>query len=195
MQRAALSLLVILSLALPCAAQPDTHSANIDVRYSAQISNAGPGNCGCFSLQGGAADLFLNFIGIGANHGPGLGAAVDIGSEHTSSVNGAAYGLTLTTFTAGPRVVLRGHRLEPFGQALFGFAHGSNSSFPVGGSLAASANAFALDIGGAMDYYLNNRLSIRLVQADYLRTSLPNLGSNWQNNLRIAVGVTLHFGR
>lgn len=192
MQKAALSILAILSLPLACVAQ-SSHSANIDVRYSAQISNAGPGNCGCFSLQGGAADLYLNILGIGAHHGPGLGIAVDGGSEHTSSVNGAAYGLTLTTFTAGPRVVLRGHKLEPFAQALFGFAHGSNSAFPISGGLSASTNAFALDAGGGIDYMINRRFSVRFVQADYLRTSLPNLASNQQNNLRIAAGVTLHF--
>jgi hypothetical protein len=193
MQKAALSILATLSLAISCAAQLPSHSATIDVRYSAQISNAGPGTCGCFSLQGGAADLYVNILGIGANHGPSFGLAVDGASEHTGSVNGAAYGLTLTTFTVGPRIVLRGRKLEPFGQALFGFAHGSNSAFPVGGSLDPSTNAFALDAGGAMDYMINKRFSVRFVQADYLRTSLPNLSSNWQNNLRIAAGVTLHL--
>jgi len=28
---------------------------------------------------------------------------------------------------------------------------------------------------------------------DYLRTALPNNSNNWQNNLRVAAGLTLHF--
>jgi hypothetical protein len=28
---------------------------------------------------------------------------------------------------------------------------------------------------------------------DYLRTALPNNSTNWQSNLRIAAGLTLHF--
>lgn len=193
MLKAVFALLGILSLVLPCAAQLPTHSATVDVRYSAQISNAPSGNCGCFALQGGAADFYWNAMGVGANHGAGLGLAVDVGSEHTGSVNGAPFGLTLTTFTAGPRIVLPGHKIEPFAQALFGFAHGSGSAFPSGNSLVSSANSFALNVGGGADYWIGRRISIRFVQVDYLRTSLPNLTSNWQNNLRAAAGITLHI--
>jgi len=194
MQKAALSILGILSLALPCAAQLQTHSATVDVRYSAQISNAKPGNCGCFSLQGGAADFYLNMLGVGAKHGAGLGLAIDAGSVRTGSVNGAPFGLTLTTVTAGPRIVLPGHKIEPMAQALFGFAHGSDSAFPSGNTIVTSANSFALDVGGAADYWIGKQFSVRLIQLDYLRTSLPNLSSDSQNNLRVAAGLTFHFG-
>jgi hypothetical protein len=40
---------------------------------------------------------------------------------------------------------------------------------------------------------LRNRLSVRVLQLDYLRTTLPNSGTDWQNNLRIGVGLTLRF--
>ncbi|MFZ1937915.1 MAG: hypothetical protein WBE56_12510 [Terracidiphilus sp.] len=193
MRKQAFSILGVLAFALPCAMFSQSHSMAFDARYSAQISNASAGNCGCFSLQGGAADFYLNAVGIGGSHGAGLGAAIDVGSEHTASVNGAPYGLTLTTLTFGPRIVLPGHKIQPFAQVLLGFAHGSDSAFPAGNILVPSASSFALDIGGAADYSINKRLSVRFVQVDYLRTSLPNISSNWQNNLRVAAGVTLHF--
>ena len=61
-------------------------------------------------------------------------------------------------------------------------------------TLASSANSFALDLGGGADYSISQRFSLRAVQLDYLRTSLPNIDSGWQNNLRIGVGVTVRFG-
>jgi hypothetical protein len=42
---------------------------------------------------------------------------------------------------------------------------------------------------------LNKSISVRILQPDYLHTDLPNNTSNWQNNLRIGAGLTLHFSR
>jgi hypothetical protein len=137
-----------------------------------------------------AGDAYWNLLKAG---GSGIGLAADAGVEHTATVNNANYGLTLTTLTFGPRVELPVHKVQVFGQALFGFAHGSGSQFPSGNSLVPSATSFALDLGGAADYSLGKRFSIRIAQLDYLRTDLPNTTSNWQNNLRIGAGLTLHF--
>ena len=84
-------------------------------------------------------------------------------------------------------------RLKPFAQALFGFAHGSDSAFPQRSALEDSANSFALDIGGGADYGLRKRFSTRVLQLDYLRSGLPNGSTNWQNNLRIGAGLTLRL--
>lgn len=194
MKRSALSFLAILSLGLTTVAHGQVIPSSINLRYSAQVSNASAGDCGCFSLQGGAADAYWRFSpGIGG--WDEIGIAVDIGSEHTSSVNGAPYGLTLTTVTAGPRVRWPLARFSPFAQALIGFAHGSGSAFPSGNTLVPSANSFALDLGGGADLSLDRRFSVRLPQVDYLRTALPNNTSNWQNNLRVAAGITIRFSR
>ena len=99
----------------------------------------------------------------------------------------------MTTFTAGPRFKLPGNRVRSFAQALFGLAHGSGSKFPNGNSVESSANSFAVDLGAGADYFLNKRISVRILQLDYLRTALPNNTTNWQNNLRIGAGLTLHF--
>jgi opacity protein-like surface antigen len=95
-------------------------------------------------------------------------------------------GASVHTFTYlfGPRVTYRGYgRLEPFGEALFGGAH-------IGGD--ASDNAFAMALGGGVDYKWKRNVAIRFVQADYLYTKF---GSNThQNNFRLQAGIVYRFG-
>jgi hypothetical protein len=57
----------------------------------------------------------------------------------------------------------------------------------------SSATSFALDLGAGAEHAINNRVAIRMVQVEYLRTSLPNNSTDWQNNLRISAGVTFSF--
>ncbi len=194
MQKVCITFAAFLCLVLTSAAQTQAIPKTVSFRYSEQVSNARPGTCGCFTLQGAAGDLYWNIRQFAGNHGVGLGLTADIGVEHTGNQNDAGYGLTLTTFTAGPRIVLLpARKLHPFAQALFGLAHGSGSRFPQGNSLESSANSLALDLGAGADYSLNKRISVRILQLDYLRTALPNNSNGWQNNLRIGAGLTLHF--
>ena len=90
-------------------------------------------------------------------------------------------------FLFGPKVSYRRSALSPFGQVLFGAAHQQVSST----SGKVSGNAFAMAAGGGLDYGLNNRFSIRLVQADYL---LTRFGGRAQNSARLSFGVVLKLG-
>lgn len=194
MQKVCITLVAFLCLVLASAAQTQVIPKTAGFRYSEQVSNASAGSCGCFALQGVAGDLYWDIKQFAGNHGVDLGLATDLGVEHTGNENNAGYGLTLTTFTAGPRfALLPARKLQPFAQALFGLAHGSGSRFPQGNSLESSANSFALGFGAGADYSLNKRISVRILQLDYLRTALPNNSNDWQNSLRIGAGLTLHF--
>lgn len=194
MQRTATALAAALLLGMACAAHAQLTPGTINLRYNQQVSNGPAGSCGCFGLEGFAADAGWRFNAPGLGKHVGLGAAADLSVVHTGSEGSAPYGLTLTTLTAGPRFDLRrSGRLKPFAQALFGFAHGSDSAFPQGNVLKGSANSFAFDIGAGSDYSLRNRVSLRVLQLDYLRTGFSNGSTNWQNNLRIGVGLTLHL--
>lgn len=197
MTKLCIAIVAFAGLLLASPAQAQGIPSQINLRFSEQLSNGPAGQCGCFTLSGGAGDLYWNLFRLPGKHGLGVGLAADAGVEHTGDENGAGYGLTLTTLTAGPRLQLpAARRLHPFAQALFGFAHGSGSQFPQQNTLVSSANSFALDLGGGADYFLPSHLiSIRVLQIDYLRTALPNNTSNWQNNLRIGAGITLHFSR
>jgi opacity protein-like surface antigen len=92
------------------------------------------------------------------------------------------------TYLFGPRLTYRGYgRLEPFGEALFGGAHDSAS----GGGATITDNAFAMALGGGVDYKWNRSVAIRFVQADYLYTKF---GNTHQNNLRLQAGIVFRFG-
>jgi hypothetical protein len=89
MQKGCNILAAFLFLTLTSAAQAQWLPSQASLRYSAQISNGPAGDCGCFTLQGAAGDLFWNL-------GPaeprlGVGIAFDAGVEHTGDVNGADY--------------------------------------------------------------------------------------------------------
>jgi len=193
MQKIGTVLGALLYLAPVCAAQSGAIPEAVAIRYSAQLSNSPPGTCGCFALQGVAADSYWKLVKVSGSHGMGLGLAADFGVEHTRSVGSADYGLILTTLSAGPRLTLPVHKLHSFTQVLIGLAHGSNSAFPEGNSLVSSASSLAFDAGGGADYALTRQVALRLLQVDYLRTALPNATGNWQNNLRLGAGITLHF--
>jgi outer membrane immunogenic protein len=193
MLKIAIAIAAVLLLWTSCDVQAQSPLATVNLRFSEQISNGPAGSCGCFGMEGFAADTGWRLKALSLGKNAGVGAAVDLGVVHTGSVDNAPYGLTLTTVTGGPRLNLPGHRLQTFAQALFGFAHGSGSAFPQGNNLVDSANSFALDVGGGADYILQNRFALRVLQLDYLRTDLPNGNTDWQNSLRISAGVTIRF--
>jgi hypothetical protein len=192
MLKAASELVAALALGLALAAQAQVVPGTLNLRYTEQISNGPAGSCGCFGLEGFQADAgwWLKDLSAG---GMGLSLAADAGVVHTGSEGSAPYGLTLTTVTAGPRFNFPAPKLRPFAQVLLGFAHGSGSAFPQGDQLVSSASSLALEAGGAADYPIAPRLSVRVIEVEYLRTALPNSTSNWQNNLRIGAGLTLRL--
>ncbi|WP_263350556.1 outer membrane protein [Acidicapsa acidisoli] len=195
MQKVCIIVVAFLCVASASIGRSQVTPKEIGIRFSEQISNGSAGTCGCFELEGASADIKWDLVHFGEEHSSTLGVVVDAGVEHTSSVAASAYGLTLTTVTAGPRYALPARKVRLFAQSLFGLAHGTGSQFPQNSTLVSSANSFALDLGAGADYVLNRRLSVRLVQLDYLRTALPNNSTNWQNSLRVGAGLTFRFSR
>ena len=60
---------------------------------------------------------------------------------------------------------------------------------------SGSANGVAFTAGGGVDLKAGRNVSIRLIQAEYLMTRLPNGVNNYQNDLRPTFGVIFHFGK
>jgi outer membrane immunogenic protein len=155
--------------------------------YSNLRANQGPGQCGCFNMNGGSiqASFHVN---------RGLSAVADLSGEHSGSINNGPEGLSLISFTVGPGFTYPVHRhYALLAHALFGAVHGFDSSFPVASRITAATNSFALIAGGGLDIRLKSRLAVRPIQADYLLTHLPNGLNNRQNSLRLSAGVVLHF--
>lgn len=155
--------------------------------FSRLEANAPPGQSGNFGLSGGFAEGAFHFNKLLAIDGKFEGS-------HANGISNLGQGLTLKTYMAGPRISLERHRLVPFGQALFGATHGSDSYFPTGATYTTSATSFAYELGGGLDINLSYRLAIRPVEAGFLHTSLPNGSSNEQHHLIIGAGIVLKFG-
>ena len=159
----------------------------ISLGYGYLRANHGPGQCGCFNMNGGTADIAFHFH-------RGFSAVADLTGEHSTSVNGGSQGLSLVSFTAGLRFSYPVRsRYGPFAQTLFGVVHGFDSYFPSTSGPTATANGFAMNAGGGMDIRLKSYLAIRPFQADYFLTHLPNGVNDRQNNFRLTAGIVLRI--
>ena len=159
---------------------------SVALGYNNIRANAPPATCGCFDMNGGFASgtYALKYW---------LNAAAEVTGGQAKNIGPLGQDLTLTTYTAGPQVVFRWTHFTPYAQALFGAAHGSDSYFPSGNTFSTGATSFAFTTGGGVDYHLNHRLAIRLVEAQYLHTTLPNGTNNQQNHLMLGAGVVFKF--
>jgi outer membrane immunogenic protein len=172
--------------------------AEVSLTYSPTAANAGPGQCGCFFMNGASAEG--NFRTYRA-----YTTVVDVTAAHTGEIHNTGQPFSLLLATAGMRLNFRlgqqredgrdrYHNIKPFVQGLAGFAHGFDSAFPdKAGFIQPTANSFALLVGIGVDYKYRKHLSFRVIQADYGYTRLPNLAGNNQNLLRISTGITIHL--
>jgi len=170
---------------------PKPLRAELAVDYTFVRSNAPPGSCDCFSLNGGGVSFAWP---VKPNH---FALAGDMTFTHAGSITGKGYDLTLSSYTAGAKYLIpmpHDSHLQPFAQALVGVAHASGSL--VEGRTPAANNAgaaFAAHVGGGLDLRLARRYSLRLIEADYMVTTIDNGVNDHQNNFRISAGVVFHF--
>ena len=143
---------------------------------------------------------FNRFLGITADFAGNYGSeTVDTTIGGVTTRVGAD--IKNYTFLFGPQIGYRAGKVRPFGHALFGAGHVSldptatvgGISIPssVFGGLSLSDTAWAMALGGGLDFALSPRFSIRPVQADWLRT---NYFSTTQNNFRYSAGIVLNLG-
>ena len=99
------------------------------------------------------------------------------------------------TYMGGPRYSYHApRRLTTYGQLLIGGAHGFDSYFPTSGSASTgSGDSIALAPGAGLEVGVNNWLSIRAVEGEYLITHLPNDVNAYQHNLRVSTGIVFRF--
>jgi hypothetical protein len=150
-----------------------------------------------------------------------LGVVADVGGRYGTPIVSSRFatlsGLPKSTgysFLVGPVFSYRTKsKLTPFAHVLFGFDRTSLSASTISGlvnpvsSTATNSTDATVALGGGLDYRLLRRLSLRLVQADDLRT-YHNLNKFYdsafntalfygmtahQNNIRISTGITVRF--
>lgn len=161
-------------------------SAELGGSYLYTHTNAPPGGCGCFAMNGAGA-----WVSFDVTHN--LAIVGEVSVQRASNVLGSGKSLTVFSYTAGPRYSWRTHRrIVPFAQALFGGAHASGDYYPTGNGLDGS-NSFAMTIGGGLDLPVTKRLTVRMIEAGYYMTRFANVINDHQNNLRIGAGVTFRL--
>jgi outer membrane immunogenic protein len=157
---------------------------DIALDYNYVHSNAPPGGCGCFSMNGGNASAAW-FVG------PHVALVADIGSVYTNKASSSGLDLTLTNYLFGARVPyrIRKSRFEVFGQGLIGASHAGGTLAPTN----AGGGVIAVSAGGGVDFKLSHHFAIRAAEVDYLLTTFPNGAGNTQNNTRAGAGIVFRF--
>jgi outer membrane immunogenic protein len=187
------SLMALLSIALPALAQTSPHDSGepvpleLTLAYSEVRTNAPPGDCGCFWMEGGkleaSAHLYRNWSAVG-----------EVAGQHADNINAAHSQLSLISYLIGPRYTYHAsHRFVPFAQALVGGVHGFDAYFPNQDGSNTTPDAFALAAGGGLNINLSRHFAVRAFQADYFFTHLPNNQGDRQNNLRLSAGIIFKF--
>lgn len=172
----------------PRARAQETEKIEVGIDYNYIRTNAPPGGCGCFSMNGGGGWLAYNLTNS-------LAAVSEFSVQHATGIGGIGANLTLTSYLFGPRYSLRwSNHIVPFGQALFGGAHANGSLAPGSPAIPGSPNVFAMTAGGGVDIMLNRHFAVRAAQVDYFLTRLKNGVNDHQNNLRFSAGVVFRFG-
>jgi peptidoglycan-associated lipoprotein len=182
--------LVSISSARPlfAAQDSDKQKAELAVGYAYLHTNAPPGGCGCFSMNGADAELGYSFT----KHWTGV---LDFGWDYNGNVNSSSADLRLMNTLAGVRYgVIAKSRWRPFAEIEAGNsnAHGGLSPAKLG---IGHANVFAVAAGGGLDLPLSKHFAWRVSDVDYLATLFNNAGNNHQNNLRVSTGIVMRLGK
>jgi opacity protein-like surface antigen len=145
-----------------------------------------------YELSAGYAYMRVDSSAGGLSlHGVSFSLARNVNNWLAIVGDGGGYhleGFRLGTVQAGARFTARaGRRASLFSQALAGFAHANAG----GRGFPSYHESVAWTAGAGLDCRLSERISLRLVQAEYLQT---RLGGGVQHNFRAGAGVVFHFG-
>ena len=145
-------------LASPAMAQEGI-SGDAAVTYRWVHTNAAPGDCGCFGLNGGGVSASWNVRGPWS-------VVADFGSGVAKGAPTVGSSLTLTSGMGGARFELPrlrrnwihgAHRVQPFAQILVGVAHAGGGA----AGIADGTNRFAARAGGGFDVPVSRHFSVR----------------------------------
>lgn len=91
-------------------------------------------------------------------------------------------------FLAGPRYTFRRDKCSPFVHALIGTSRGELFSLQMRDTRFSH---FTYGIGGGVDVPIRPRIALRILQLDYVHSSISPLG---ENNIRGSAGVVFRLG-
>ena len=179
--------LSIASVNLTAQTQP---SNEIALDYTYVHTNAPPGGCGCFSMNGGSGSYAYHLD-------PRFAAVFEVGAVHAAKVDGTGLDLTLTSYLVGPRFFYRRPhaRFVPYGQVLLGPVRATGGLAPANSGGSPSSTVFGSALGGGVEFNISRTITLRVAQVDYFVTTFDNKVDGHQNNLRVSAGAAYHFGK
>jgi len=119
----------------------------------------------------------------GGNLTRNIGVVLDLSGHYGTNLRSYNYMI-------GPEYSFRREKSRFFVHALFGKADDKvHVVEPLRSEFTSVGRAFAG--GGGYEMDLTPRITLRVVQADYLYS---NTFSNTENNIRVSTGVVVHFG-
>jgi len=186
--RIALCILLLAGAGSLRAQEPGPGSVDLAVTYSGERSLKANTQEN-FWMQGGSIEL-------GAKIWRTWSIVAGVSGAHTGSIGSSGVPLSLVTTTFGPRYRWYiNRRVSLYGQGLAGETNGFRSLFPTPAGVQTGANGFAAQVGGGVDFALSDRIAVRVLDAAWSHTQLPNATDNVQNNLRLGAGLVLRFAR
>lgn len=174
-----------------CAAFALGEQPELSLSYLYQGSQPVPANS-WFGMNGGRAEIKLPV-------NAGFSLVGEVAGLHAGSYGSLAVPVTLLTFMVGPRYTFFSNgetnkkKVQPFAQFLVGAAHATQGLYPTATGVNTTASSVALAFGGGLQTRLTRRVSLRLLQFDYLYTHLPNGTDHFQNDFRLGAGVTFRL--
>jgi outer membrane immunogenic protein len=161
-----------------------TSAIDLEFHYAYFHANAPPAECGCFSMNGGGANLTINMV-------HGFSVVTDVTAAYANKVDGTTQNIKILNFMAGPRYSHRStRRWTPYVQVLLGGSEEFSNDAYIGGE----KSAFAVSGGGGVSRLLSSHFAWNIVEADYVYSQIPNAKNDVQNDLRVTTGIVFRTG-
>jgi hypothetical protein len=187
----------------PASSSPPKHGArqipsfDFGMTYTQERAKFAGEQCQCFPLRGATLDVAADIF-------HGLGVIASAQGVAVSNLNGSI-DIHQITFLGGVRYVYNlghnealawGRKGSVFIVGMGGYTFATSGLYPNSNDTALTDHASALTYmgGGGFNIHVYEKLDVRIIEVDYVRTDLPNGGTNQQNTLRAAAGLNFHFG-
>jgi hypothetical protein len=191
-------LLLVVFFTLPSLASAQSGQGELFGGYSLERIAPGCGsNYRCGSDTAGPATTLNGWVTSLTGF---VTKSVGISAQFTGDYNGSAAlsysSLNRYSYQFGPAYVLRWHGTSAFAHVLFGAVTQHSSADPT-----VSYTRFLWSLGGGLDFKASRRISLRPVQLDYERQSVPVVDTGGPtpispvgvNGLRYSAGIVARF--
>jgi peptidoglycan-associated lipoprotein len=195
MQIAFLLAVITMTLTAPTQAQsqstatahgPWDYPGEVSLGYSYAHTNAPPGGCGCFSMNGGTLQVVYPIP-------RSLSIVQNVSLVTQKNAAGTNTSLTLGSIMAGVHYRKIHGKWEPFAEAMVGGTQATGGFSRIGITSSGDTFVFTGLVGGGLDRRITPRWAVRLFDVDYYPTTFNNGADDRQNNLKVTAGLVLHF--